>query len=262
MNLREYVEYLVSVVRFYNFTADRSDRMTAEMIAEEVKPFPADIWRYGHSAGIGYRKLIVQDRLKLDLLKRTKVISTRRGVFHEALRYECDEALHLEWAATARNVGHQHLPALWFPASNGLIWGQHSDGLYHEFSLCANARAPAMTTSEEWRDALALQTMRGDKVRHDALAVRIGELAKQASIRDAAIKATRAAGTDVGGDAPTMSEARALELVQHELPLAFNDASGTATPVAEQFQDFQAPSSYDAAMDALFAQLNDEEAAA
>lgn len=258
MTIRAYVNYLVSVVRLYNQTADRSDRLTAEMIAANVKPFPADLWSYGHSVGIGYRKAIDQDRLKIELLKHTTLMGTRRGVFHESLRYESDEDLHQVWAATARHAGVQRLPGLTFQASNALVWGQHADGRFHELKLCANARAPAMTTSDEWRDALAAQTTRGEKLRHDALAVTIGEMAKQHAIRSAAIKATKAALAEASAPAPTIREARMLEATGGA------DASGFDMPVDADVPPAQGDlplSAYEAAMDDLFSKLNAEEAA-
>jgi hypothetical protein len=48
LTLREYVQYLHRVFSFYNLHADRTYRLTMEMIGAGVQPSPAGLWRFGH----------------------------------------------------------------------------------------------------------------------------------------------------------------------------------------------------------------------
>lgn len=118
--LREYVKYLHGIFCQYNLFADRSYRLTMEMIGAGVEPNPAGLWRFGHEAGIGYRKSISQDKLITGLLKRGSAVARRDGVFHESLQYESEIANAQEWTAKARNFGVMEHTVFSFPGSTEL----------------------------------------------------------------------------------------------------------------------------------------------
>lgn len=115
--LREYVKYLHGIFCQYNLFADRSYRLTMEMIGAGVEPNPAGLWRFGHEAGIGYRKSISQDKLITGLLKRGSAVARRDGVFHESLQYESEIANAQEWTAKARNFGVMEHTVFSFPGT-------------------------------------------------------------------------------------------------------------------------------------------------
>ena len=75
LTLREYVQYLHGVFSHYNLFADRTHRLTMEMIGAGVEPTPAGLWRFGHEAGIGYRKALPEDRLITGLLRRGRAVA-------------------------------------------------------------------------------------------------------------------------------------------------------------------------------------------
>jgi len=210
--LREYVQYLYQLFEHHNLFADRSYRLTSEMIAEAVVPSPAGLWGYGHAAGIGYRKIFSNPKLITTLLPRDVATVNREGLYLGKLKYESPLILGRQWTGIARACGARDLVVHRFPGSTSkLWWSDPVNGGFHEFSLSKEARAPADVSYDEWLDALAYEGLK----RRDREYLRLAaacELAERNRERTRkAVGATRLAVAETGSAMPNVQEARHLE---------------------------------------------------
>lgn len=256
LTLREYVQYLHGIFSHYNLFADRSYRMTMEMIGAGVEPTPAGLWRFGHEVGIGYRKSTNQDKLITGLLKRGFAVARRDGIFYESLQYEAEIANAQEWTAKARNFGVMEHTVFSFPGSTSRVWWPDPQGGMHEFSLRVNARASGNVSMDEWRDAVMFDKMQKDDREYRRLVAALKNMESQSLLRKQALERTAEADAAYEGPKPTSREARKLETMFRV---------GAPVPVVDE-PDGQGESGglfdagYDALMDEVFATLNRKEA--
>ena len=213
LTLREYVAFLNGIFSHYNLFADRSHRMTAEMIAAGVMPTPAGLWRFGHEVGIGYQKAMPQSRLLTGLLQQTEAISRRDGVFMESMQYESPITHEQNWSAMARNFGSAEKTVFHFPGSTSRFWWPDPAGHLHEFKLRDNARAPSNISLEEWRDALMYENLKKYDRDYLRLQAALENIERQVAVNKRAIELTRDAERLYEGPALTSREARRLEIM-------------------------------------------------
>lgn len=219
LTIREYARYLQLCVNHYNTTADRRHRLTAEMIAMGVHPSPAELWRFGHEAGMGYLRHAPEDLLMRSLLARKQAVSRRDGVFMESIQYESEIARKEEWSAVARNFGAERLEAYHFPGSTSRIWLPDDTNKLQPFKLRANARASDDLTLDDWRDALAISKTQysPSDLERQRLESALSFRAKTDEITRAAQAKNRDAEEQIAERAPTIRDARRMEMQQ---PLA------------------------------------------
>ncbi len=248
--LREYVQYLYTLIAHYNLHADRSKILTAEMMAAEVDASPAGIWHYGHEVGLGYRKAIPADRLIADLLQRGSAVARRDGVFFESLQYDGDIARAEEWTARARNSHFSERTAYHFPGSTSRFWCPGDDGSLHVFNLRPNARASAEISLDDWRDALEHEGRKKEDRQQRRLEATVRNLHAQQERNKQAQALTREADDAYLGPKPTVREVRVLEQNVRTVP------SGALWPVPSDAPSSPDGDAYQELMDEIFADRN------
>lgn len=249
LTLREYVQFLHGTFAHYNLFADRSHRMTSEMIAAGVEPTPAGLWRFGHEVGCGYRMDISQDRLITTLTQRGTVVSRRDGLFMESLEYEGDLAITQQWSGLARNFGVTEHVAYHFPGATSRIWVPESNGGLHQFNLKANARVAPDVSLDEWRDALMYEKTKNDDRQYKRLVAALAQMDANAQLRKRAVALTKDAEAAYEGLKPNFREARVLE------NLLTTGQSDTANSVLVA-SDAEDNVDYESLMDEVFASIN------
>lgn len=251
--MRQYVQYLYGIFSHYNLFADRSNRMTVEMIGAGVEPTPAGLWRFGHEAGIGYQKLTHQDRLITGLLKQGQAVARRDGVYFESLQYEADIAGTQQWSAHARNFGAIERSVFHFPGSTSRFWWPDPQGSMHEFRLRESARATSDFSLDEWRDALIFDKCKRDDREYRRLTAALKNMEAQLLLRKQAIEQTAAADAAYEGPKPTSREARLLETLS-----LTGSASTTTATAPSNMAVVESDPAYDTLMDEVFATMNRE----
>jgi putative transposase len=240
-------------LREYLF-ADRSDRMTSEMIAVGAEPTPAGLWRFGHEVGCGYRKANSEDRLITSLLQRGTAVSRRDGLFFESLQYEGELATTQQWSGLARNFGVTEHVAYHFPGSTSRIWVPESGGGLHRFNLKANARVAPDVSLDEWRDALMYEKTKNDDRQYKRLAAALAQMEANAQLRKRAVALTKDAEAAYEGPKPNFREARVLENLLTPGQAAPADSSLSASDADDNV-------GYESLMDEVFASINRGDAA-
>lgn len=210
--MREYVQYLYWSFSQQNLFADRSRRMTSEMIAAGVSPTPAGLYRFGYEAGIGYRKTMPTPKLIADLLPAKDAVVNRKGIYLGGWLYESEHARMQQWTALARSFGARRIVARTFPGNVSTIWWPDSDtGALHTFSLSPNAVAAPGATHDELVDAAAYELRHKANREHQRLQGHLQHKARVRGLTERAIEQTKQAEADWSGLTPSIREARALE---------------------------------------------------
>jgi putative transposase len=253
MTMREYVQYLTGVFAEYNLFANREHRMTSEMIAAGIEPSPAGLWRFGFEAGLGGGRYESQEFFITNLLPRHKAVARRDGIFLDSLQYEGEVARAQEWTAAARNFGVIEQTAYAFPGSKSRFWWPNPAGGLEVFRLRPNARTVPETTTDEWHDALMVESMkRGDRQYRRVLAA-LEKLAKDRALIKGAVERTRAADEGVkASQTPNAREARALEVLvgQHTEVASLSEDASAPTDVGQLSEE------YEAVMTSMFEEMN------
>jgi putative transposase len=215
LNLREYAQYLYGRFEHYNLFADRSSRMSAEMIAAGIEPTPAGLWRFGHEAGFGFQRAVPEDLLVKHLLRQGSATVRRDGIFFESQEYAPSSLERLqEWTRQARRSGAIDLPVHFHPYSLGKIrWVDPTDGMC-ALTMRGNARATPDLTLYDWRDALMADRRKNDDRAYARLQAALALAAEQRQMVKVAIERTSdaEAGTPLTSR-PNVREARAIELI-------------------------------------------------
>lgn len=214
MTLNEFRSYLHILFYIYNHTGDRSTRLDAMMIASKVAPTAAGLWKWGHEAGLAYRKFVPQDDLIWKLLPSVEVKVNRDGIFHAGCEYAPDSAEErVRWATFAKNFGAYKFDGRYFPGAMRSVWIREAEGSpLKTLRLLDESRAAPDMCCEEWLDSLSLERLQRPGHAHDNQAV-LGEMQALLDrlVRNATA-ATAEAVDRVGSDSiPPITVARSME---------------------------------------------------
>lgn len=213
LTVREYVQYLYELFTEYNLTADRRHRVDAYMHAAGVDPSPAGLWGYGHQMGIGFRRHIDQADFITELLPSSTARVRRDAIRHAGNDYMATEVREAEWTAVARNLGGFDIPVNYYPGSLARIWTPNpvASGLLN-LHLTDESRGSAEMSFEEWLDVVADQATKRAGTDHARKMQSLDTKGRMNAITENAMRLTREAVSKATGQAPTMTEARAMEV--------------------------------------------------
>lgn len=201
MTLREYMNVLQAVFLAHNLTANRSDRLTAEMIALGIDGTPAGLWAFGHGIGRAYKKAIPHDKLIRSLLPTWEMKIRKNGLYLGALPYEPESGSVTQWTETARNFGTLTTAAHYYPGAAARIWWPRPDGHLLDLRLAQRAPITADTLFDEWADSLAIKRMRGADAEYQRLMANISLRIQMRDIASHAKAAVELAQRDDGSAA-------------------------------------------------------------
>jgi putative transposase len=211
LTVNEYTQYLTNIFNAYNLSADRSDRLDAEMISDGVEATPAGLWRWGHQVGYGYRMHTPLPNLIKHLLPGNCASINRSGVHFAGLSYEGLIAERDQWTANARNFGATQIPVHYFPGATSKIWWLGGSAGLNQLDLSPYAKATPTTCLDEWLDAVVLNSLgRADREKNKLdHAVKAMNTTKQ--IVESARQATHAAKSISPGPHPHLRDVRTME---------------------------------------------------
>lgn len=73
------------------------------MVADNVRPIPAELWKWGIRNRSGRLRSFPEDIIKLNLLPRDRGTVTSRGIRFKGMSYTCEKAIKQRWFEKARN---------------------------------------------------------------------------------------------------------------------------------------------------------------
>lgn len=105
LTLGEFNRIIINAVLEHNLCTRRDDLLSKKMLADSVKPYPIDIWRWGLKNLTGHLRREDSDLIRVHLLPGDMATVKANGIFWRNLRYSCSEAVRDNWFAKARNFG-------------------------------------------------------------------------------------------------------------------------------------------------------------
>jgi len=204
-----FLRYLTSFANMKNLTRDCAHICPAELIADGLPPTPAGMWKWGHTAGIGYRTEKKEETIIQNLLPTTPLTITASGLMQGDLQYVSSEMDISKWSALARLSGRDSVDAYRMPAAPMSLWAALPNEKLRRFELAPNSKIPPGASLAEYSDVKYVEAVRLRKLEHEATAQRIAH-------HERARRAAEAAAAELAAHAKpsvglTIREARAVE---------------------------------------------------
>jgi hypothetical protein len=92
------------------------------MIADDVEPYPIDLWNWGIENRSGYLRKLPQEIVRMNLLTEYEVVVTFRGIRFQGLYYSCERAISEQWFERAREKGVERRKAVADPRDLSRIY--------------------------------------------------------------------------------------------------------------------------------------------
>lgn len=252
LTVREYTHYLYELFAEYNLTADRSHRVDAHMHAAGVFGSPAGLWRWGHAMGVGFRRNVPEADLISQLLPTDRGRVRRDAVRYAGCDYSSDQVKEAQWTALARNFGGWDVDVNYYPGAMKRIWTPNVGGSgLIQLELSDESSVSPEVTREEWADVLAHATMQRAGEEHQRKMDSLDAHARIQAIREDAKRQTAQALAKASGKAPSMTEARVIELAATTHP------SGSEAKVTDALRD-ESMQAHEDMMSALLQSVNHE----
>ena len=134
-----------------------------EMIRDEVRPIPLDLWNWGLANRSGALKKVDPDALRIKLLPRDWGSVTRKGIKFKNHYYTCTVIENEQWREKATRQGMTRVSLAYDTWSSGTVYVQHPDT--KEFMLCSEVQSVDSTGDVPWAE-LELETEL-DRLRRD-----------------------------------------------------------------------------------------------
>nr|WP_320146316.1 Mu transposase C-terminal domain-containing protein [uncultured Anaeromusa sp.] len=105
-----------------------------QMIAEDVKPIPIELWNWGVKNRSGSLRWIDEEIVKLNLMPRDNAVVTARGILFKKMHYSCEIALKNRWFEKARQKGTWKIEVSYDPRIMSPIYIRSENG--REYEVC------------------------------------------------------------------------------------------------------------------------------
>ncbi|ACC76032.1 Mu transposase C-terminal domain-containing protein [Paraburkholderia phymatum] len=173
LDLAEFTNIMISSVLHYNHHSRRPDRLTADMIREEIEPSPVNLWRWGMENGLATPNTQSSDLVYLHLLPRDTASVQRGGICFKGMFYTCSYAVEQSWFARARKDGRRSVTVWYDPNDTTHVWLQDNERNFVRCDLLASEQRVAQRRLEEVLDMLQMTGTPADESTYAALNDRI-----------------------------------------------------------------------------------------
>ncbi|MBD1847879.1 DDE-type integrase/transposase/recombinase [Cyanobacteria bacterium FACHB-63] len=104
LTIKDFTKVIIKCILHHNNKAYIEGYNRQEMmIADDVQPIPAELWRWGIRNRSGRLRSFPEDIIKLNLLPRDRGTVTSRGIRFKGMNYTCEKAIKQRWFEKARN---------------------------------------------------------------------------------------------------------------------------------------------------------------
>lgn len=135
LNLREFTKIIIKAVLHYNKFNWQPDRLTKEMVDDNIDPTPASIWKWALEKGVIDSNNKPDDLIYLNLLPRDKATVRKNGIVFRGMYYTCDIATANNWFAKSRSSGVWAVDCWYDPNSSAHIWIQGDNKKFERCTL-------------------------------------------------------------------------------------------------------------------------------
>ncbi|MEG0480603.1 MAG: Mu transposase C-terminal domain-containing protein [Clostridium sp.] len=109
LDIIQFTQIIIYAVLKRNKTVMEKYPLTKEMIKDEVKPIPIDIWNWGMSNMTGNLRRLPEDLLRVNLLKRATASIREDGIRYRGMIYTCELAEKENWFLSSRVKGAEYV---------------------------------------------------------------------------------------------------------------------------------------------------------
>ncbi|MFL0196118.1 Mu transposase C-terminal domain-containing protein [Clostridium sp. WILCCON 0269] len=125
ITLEEFTRLIIKLVIRHNTKTKVKYPMEIEMVKDEVKPIPVQLWNWGIENKKGRLKTVDREILRLNVLPRGKASVSRAGIKFKGLFYGSQKALEEQWFIKAKV---RSVEILYDPRNMSNIYIQNTDG--------------------------------------------------------------------------------------------------------------------------------------
>lgn len=133
LDLHQFTKIILAIVVEHNnkkvLTRYVRDR---QMIEDEVKPIPIELWNWGVKNRSGALRWVEETVVKLNLLPKDTALITARGILFQKMHYSCETALKERWFEKARQKGNWKIEVSYDPRLVNPIYIRNEDGRTYE----------------------------------------------------------------------------------------------------------------------------------
>ncbi|MBS4220058.1 DDE-type integrase/transposase/recombinase [Bacillus sp. FJAT-49711] len=158
LNLKEYTQILVRCIQYYNNHNFLSDYpLTQNMIDEQIRPIPIEIFKWGLHKGIGRLRTISLDAIRSNIYPKSQAMVTPKGIHFGSLYYTCSKAVKERWFSKARIQGNWKMDVSYDPQSVATIYiridrqNYEVCSLIEQYEMYRNAKAEELVSLKENR---------------------------------------------------------------------------------------------------------------
>ncbi|WP_163528057.1 Mu transposase C-terminal domain-containing protein [Halobacillus ihumii] len=135
LTIEQFTQLIIQQVIYYNTKHYLKDYLRDEdMIQDEVKPLPLELWNWGIQNRSGKLRHFPEDLIKLHLLPQGQATVTYKGIKFKGMFYSCDRALKESWFPTARQKGSWKTTVSYDPRDMSTLYLLNGD--QHTFETC------------------------------------------------------------------------------------------------------------------------------
>lgn len=104
LTLEEYIKIMINFVNFYNHNYYIKDYVRdIEMVEEEVKPIPIELWKWGIKNRSGKLRKKSKKAVRFHLLPQDEATVTRKGIKYKKMLYTCKKGIEEGWFSKQRS---------------------------------------------------------------------------------------------------------------------------------------------------------------
>lgn len=150
--LNQFRQLMIHCILYHNnHRRIQNYRKDADMIAEQVEPYPLQLWAWGIENRSGILRDMDPEFVRFGLLPRREATVTEHGIRFDGLYYDCQTAQEEHWFAQARQRRWK-VPVAYDPRSTNTIYLYHD--AHRKPEPCSLLDANQVFAGHEWKEVL------------------------------------------------------------------------------------------------------------
>lgn len=148
LTLRDFQKIIIHFILGFNRSRIEGLRPQEFMLQDKVEPRPVDLWSWGIANRAGHLRTMGSDSVRLNLLPRSQLTVTERGLRFRKLFYTCDTAQREDWQVKARTNRSWKREVAYDPLNTDLVYLVTPNG----FELCRLMEASITFAHRSWQE--------------------------------------------------------------------------------------------------------------
>jgi hypothetical protein len=148
LTLEDFRKIIIHFILAFNRSRIEGFRPQEFMLSDKVEPRPVDLWSWGITNRAGHLRTLGSDLVRLNLLPRSQLTVTERGLRFRNLFYTCDTAQKEDWQVKVRASRSRKREIAYDPLNTDLVYLVTPNG----FEACRLMEASATFAHRSWQE--------------------------------------------------------------------------------------------------------------